>query len=220
MNKLIILLSVIVLFYLPLAVSAQESTLIIGGQLGQFAPSDRRLQGRGMLYTAGQSGIDGAWEVIGFIGYRRGQMEYRVESGTRRHDHDNKPHYEGSYSYKARLYVYPITISAIYRFSKIEKGIVPYLGIGTGVYISQWREFNENGFDLPECIKGDAIHPGYHFLAGADYAMSKIHFMTELRYSIIYGDWDFTEQYDDSVREVSSLNIGGVSLRVGLGYEL
>jgi hypothetical protein len=37
---------------------------------------------------------------------------------------------------------------------------------------------------------------------------------------VIYGDWEYTSQYAYLTRRVSDLNIGGVSLRVGLGYEL
>ena len=209
--------AVILAVIMAMAVNAQESTLIIGGQIGQFVPSDDRLQGRGMLFNGSLSGIYGAREVIGSIGYRFNKMEFRFESGIRWHEHRAK---YMEYDYTAQLYIFPVVVSVLHRISIPEAKILPFLGIGAGIYISEWQEYYIGHYDILNWIKGDAIHPGYHILAGADYAIGDFSIISELRYSLIYGDWEIRNPRYESSRKISSLNIGGLSLRVGLGYEL
>ncbi len=133
----------------------------------------------------------------------------------------------GNESYKNRLNIFPITLSSIYKISIPNSKTIPYLGVGIGVYISKWEEKHVQSIVSPFLIttstwlKGSLNPIGVHFLSGFNSLIYYDIFLNcELRYSFIEGNWKIKDVGDNVETEFRGLNIGGVSLKIGLGYRL
>ena len=70
-----------------------------------------------------------------------------------------------------------------------------------------------------EWYKGSDVSFGAHFLAGVDFKMLRdFIFKSQFRYTYIQSEWQLEDQDSDDKIDIYDLNIGGTSLRFGLGY--
>lgn len=125
--------------------------------------------------------------------------------------------------FENRLIVFPITLSFIHRITIPGSKVIPYLGAGAGVYISDWEQkFFQEGLDVfeREWLKGSANPVGIHFMAGFQRSFyNKLYFDAELRYSYVENDWELEDVDTREKTYPYDLNTGGTSLKLGLGHQ-
>ncbi len=127
----------------------------------------------------------------------------------------------GKRHFDNNLTVIPITVSVIHEIGTGNSRFEPFIGFGTGIYFSTWE--TEDIYDsilIPrEWYKGTDVSPGVHFMVGLDYKIFREFILKgEYRYSYIYSDWQLENQDNDDFIRVFDLNLGGTSLRIGVGY--
>lgn len=152
----------------------------------------------------------------------KGKTGMRLELGVR--VHNNQGEYNNwwdNLKYKSRLTVLSAELDIIYRMSKSGERFSSYVGFGPGFFIvdmnqkskSQWSD----SWDIEQSFRAPAL--GIRFLSGFDYTLYKNAFLgCELGYSFVERDFELENPNNDNIIKIHDLNVGGTSLRFGLGY--
>jgi opacity protein-like surface antigen len=213
-------------------VSAGENLYRFGLQIGPFIPNNWQIQGwtsvwrdrTGSITSGNLEGFGNGIDIILYGQYRFGHWELRFDAGGRlliRRKLDivtenSETHYEN------RLIIYPFTLSFIRRADILNTFFSPYFGIGGGIYFADWEEkysYSSGSSYRREWLKGSSAPFGVHFLAGIDYDLWRnLYLQFEYRYSYVDSDWELKDQDTDEREKIRDLDIGGTSLKLGLGY--
>ncbi len=235
MNKLsrFIIPVLLLLSVSALSASASEGRMRIGIRIGHFAPQDWLIQGP--AETPGQpyrwqwyGGSMGFGDGIDFglqAAYCFPRWGLRLGLGTR--SLTREAQIRGQIweilEYKGELKVYSIELILIHKLAGNNSSFAPYIGIGPGLYIAEWEQETTGGWSPPlgESLRDETTTPiTISFLAGFDYALiGNIFLNGELGYEYAESDWELAISDSDRSLELRDLNIGGTSLRLGLGYE-
>lgn len=217
------------------AISAEENDFTVGIWIGSFSPQNEQIQGQhtilydtsGNPYSASVSGFGNGVDLMIYGTYYYNSYGIRLETGPRllqkrKLDIDLLIHSE---TYENRLNIIPITMTLLYRLQKPETNISPYIGFGSGIYISSWEQkhsTDSTGTFERTWDKGSSNPIGIHVLAGLDYPLFRGIFLSgEIKYSYINSDWDIDRTINNltpSKIEMKDLNIGGTSILMGLNY--
>jgi len=127
------------------------------------------------------------------------------------------------WDYDGRLKIYSIEMVLIHRLADQNSSFAPYIGVGPGLYFADWEQkmTREMAPDLePSVRKASSTPIGINFMVGLEYAlMGNVFLNGELVYEYAESDWELEISDSDRSLELRDLNIGGTSLRLGLGYE-
>lgn len=219
----------LVTVFIP-GVLAQEQPFTVGMRIGPFIPQDWQIQGYTAIYYNSEGSPTGATVLgfgngvdLGFYGsyyspYNWGLM---LEASGRLllKKKLDMAFTTGKDYYENRLIIFPITLSLTHKISVSNSKITPYLGIGTGVYISEWEQKHYPEGAERTWLKGSSNIIGVHFLTGFNCPLYyDILFDCELRYSYAETDLKIKDVDKNTETELKNLNIGGVSLKLGLGF--
>jgi opacity protein-like surface antigen len=227
-----IVLGLVFITVLILAVpGVAEKPFQVSIQTGPFAPTDYMVHGnQSMLYNFPDGYISGT--IMGFgTGvdliisgqYRKGDWGVILDGGVRIHtNREFKINtYSGRRHFENNLTVIPVTVSVIHKIGIGDSRFTPFIGFGTGIYFSTWetKDVYEQFAYSRTWYKGSDISPGAHFLVGLDYNIFQdFDLKAQYRYSYIYSDWELDDQDSENKIEIYDLNMGGTSLRFGIGY--
>lgn len=121
--------------------------------------------------------------------------------------------------YENKLTIFPVQISLVHNFIITESKFIPYMGAGFGVYISEMEQkhFPENA---PRTwLKANKIPVGVHFLSGFSFPIyHDLMFNFQFTYNYAAADWKIQDVDSDAEIEFKNLKIGGVSLKLGIGF--
>lgn len=211
-------------------VFAKEKPFTVGMSVGPFIPQDWQIQGFTAVYFDSAGSPTGA-VVSGFGNgvdlslygsyYFTNNWGLMLEASARllQKRKLDMSFTTGKDYFENRLNIVPITLSLIHKISDVNSKISPYLGLGLGVYISDWEQKHYPEGEERTWLKGSSTNLGVHFLTGFNCPLyHDILFDCELRYSYVEGDWKIKEVDRNTETEFRNLNIGGVSLNIGLGY--
>lgn len=213
-------------------VSAGENLYRFGLQIGPFIPHNWQIQGWTYIYrnqggsiSSGHlEGFGNGIDIILYGQYRFSHWELRFDGGGRllirrkldMVDETSQTRYEN------RLIVYPFTLSFIRRTDILNTFFSPYFGVGGGIYFADWEEKYSYSYGSTynrTWLKGSSTPVGVHFLTGIDYDLWRnLYLQFEYRYSYVDSDWELKDQDTDEREMIRDLDIGGTSLKLGLGY--
>jgi hypothetical protein len=217
-----------------LSASASEGHMRIGIRISHFTPQDWLIQGPaetpGQPYSwqwyGGNMGFGGGIDFGLQAAYSFPKWGLRLGLGARSLAKEAKV-WEGmmmeTWDYDGRLQVYSIEMILIHRLADQNSSFAPYIGVGPGLYFADWEQkmTRERDPDLGAYVwKASSTPIGINFMVGFEYVLIGNVFLNgELGYEYAESDWEF--EISDSGRslEMRDLNIGGTSLRLGLGYE-
>jgi len=224
-----------VVLAVPLAVFPQAKPLIIGIRGGVAVPHHYMLQGwHSVSYNAGGSptdisisGFGDGGEVVLSVSYTSpGGSAWLVELGAR--ILNNKANLSLAPDGKPEIYdnylntIFPIAVSRVHRFFLEGARTVPYMGAGVGFYISNWNEMNEyySGETLRQYAGSTNFTGlGLHGIAGFHRPLYyDIMLETQFKYTWIPSEVRIVDDEDGTWITHEGLNIGGVSLTLGLAY--
>ena len=219
----------------PLAVYPQDKPLIIGVRGGLAVPHHWMLQGwHSVSYNAGGSptginisGFGDGGEVALCVSYTAPDgSAWMVELGAR--ILENKANLSLAPDGNKEVYdnylntIFPVAISRIHRFF-LGTRAVPYLGAGVGFYVSQWNTLHEwqSGETLRQTAEVTQFTGlGLHGVAGFHRSLYyDIVLETQFRYTWIPSNVRIVDDEDGTWITHENLNIGGVSLTLGLAYQ-
>ena len=217
-------------------VSAQEKPYSIGITLGTFIPQDWKIQGlmsvdydsSGQAINTTVMGFGNGVDLMIYGTYYFTDWGIRLETGPRllqEHLLDVIINQDSVYYDENRLNIIPVTLTMFHKIQLPDTKIIPYIGIGSGVYFSSWEQKYYIYYPDPQPFtrnwdKGSRKLMGVHFLTGLDFLIySKLYFSGDLKYCYVSGDLKIRDVDSGSVMEVKNLNIGGTSLRVGLNFK-
>lgn len=215
-----------------LRASASERHMRVGIRIGHFIPQDWLIQGPAETpgspyYWRGYRGTLGFGDGIDFgfqAGYYFPRWGLRLGLGARSNKKEAKLEEEffwGIWDYKSKLKVYSVELILIHKLADDNSSFSPYIGIGPGLYIADWKQEITDmwGPEWEESLQNETA-TSISFLAGFDYPLIWSIFLNgELVYEYAEADWEFKISGRDMKTELRDLNIGGTSLRLGLGYE-
>lgn len=213
-------------------VSADENLYRFGLQIGPFIPNNWQIQGwtsawhgqDGSISSGRIEGFGNGIDLILYGQYRLGHWELRFDAGGRlliRRKLDVITEYSET-RYENRLIIYPFTLSFIRRTDILNAFFSPYFGVGGGIYFADWEEkyswSTQNSYSRT-WLKGSSAPFGVHFLTGIDYDLWRnLYLQFEYRYSYAELNWELKNQDTDEREKIKNLDIGGTSLKLGLGY--
>lgn len=223
---LFILISII-----PQSVYSSRGEFQISVQSGPFAPADWMVQGYEEIDYDYNSGFRDAYATgfgagadIAICGrYSKSDWGVILDTGVRLHTNRKFTINTslGSRKFENKLTVVPVTISIIYKIKTGESRFTPYLGLGPGIYFSTWetKDFYISNIFIREWYKGKNTSVGAHFLVGMDYRFyRRFELKMQYRYSFILSKWVLDDQDSQDTLDIFDLNLGGTSLRFGIGY--
>lgn len=225
-----LILLLLTFFVSPL--QAKNNPFSIGIRIGPFTPLDALIKGNRTVYfdsTGAQegvvvSGFGTGPEVNLIFNYDISNWGLLLDGGFRllQKNKIGLSHIFGQDTFENRLNIFPITLSAVYKIGLPDAKTIPYLGLGLGIYIAEWETkhwmWRDEVFSRT-WQKGSARPLGVNFLGGFNaFLYRNLYLNGELRYSLIEGTWKITDQDTKEQIEYQSLNIGGVSINLGLGY--
>ncbi len=210
---------------------AQDNKLDIGLRTGVFVPSNWMIQGYQTVEY-----VDGSPEDISMMGFGNGgilnfytkyyitdHIGIMLEAGA---DLLQKNKLElalapnGEHDmYENSLIIFPVNLSFIHRLTFAETKFSPFTGVGLGVYIAQWEQkhFPENGNRT--WVQGKENPIGIKFFTGFDIPIyHDLIFNFQFDYYYAATDWTITNTDTNEETVYNKLNIGGVSLKLGLGF--
>ncbi len=209
----------------------QSNQFQIGVHLGPFIPQNTQVQGLSQV-----SYVDGSPVSAFSVGFGNGfdlslngayyfsDLGVQVRSGIRILQNELRMSLapDGDIdSYENTLTVFPNTISFVNRFSPAGSRVIPYMGIGFGIYFTEWEEkhFPENA--TRTWMKGSAMPVGIHFLTGFSCPLyGDLFFTGNLEYSFASTDMKVKNADNNDEREIRDLNIGGMTISLGLAFSL
>ena len=224
------LILVLALLMLPYTSAfSGESRFRAGFQLGPFIPADWQVQGQSVTDHAG--GFPSA-ELFGFgngvdlilsLEYDLSSWSIRAESGVQLFERRKLRYGTIGFQreYENRMVIIPVVFSLIRAIDLNDPRLSPFFGIGGGVYFVD-METKYRDISVPynrTWLKESKVLPGFHLLAGFDYRIVKELFAGfEYRYNIAVGHFHLDNVDNDQRINIYDLNVGGTSLRFGLGY--
>ncbi len=122
--------------------------------------------------------------------------------------------------YENSLVIFPITLSLMRKINISGSKIIPYFGLGVGVYISELKQ--RHCFEGVEgrWLAASSNPVGVHLLGGFDYPLAgNVLFGLELRCSYANADWEIKDIDRNDKTELEDIDIGGMSFKAGLGYK-
>lgn len=200
-------------------------------QSGPFAPSDWMVQGYEKVTYYGATdyreadadGFGAGAEIIICGRYSEKDWAVLLDTGVRLHT--NRKYaintYGGWQRFENKLTVFPVCLSVIHEIGAGDSAFKPYLGLGPGIYFSSWetKRFYEYAPLYREWYKGSDTSFGAHFLVGLDYRLYRnFDLKMQYRYSFILSKWELENQDSGTTVNLYDLNIGGTSLRFGIGF--
>jgi len=203
-----------------------------GLQIGPFIPNNWQIQGwtsiwrdqDGSITGGNLEGFGNGVDIILYGQYRFRHWELRFDAGGRlliRRKLDIITETSET-RYENRLIIYPFTLSFIRRTDILKTFFSPYFGIGGGIYFADWEEkySYSSGYSYNRVwLKGSSAPFGVHFLTGIDYDLWwNLCLQFEYRYSYVELNWELKDQDTDEREKIKNLDIGGTSLKLGLGY--
>ena len=216
-----------------LSASASDGHMRIGIRIGHFAPQDWLIQGPAETpsrpyswqWYGGSMGFGGGIDFGLQAGYYFPRWGLRLGLGARSLTKEAK--LRGMmwelWDYDGRLKIYSIEMVLIHRLADQNSSFAPYIGVGPGLYFADWEQkmTREMAPDLePSVRKASSTPIGINFMVGLEYAlMGNVFLNGELVYEYAESDWELEISDSDRSLELRDLNIGGTSLRLGLGYE-
>ncbi|UCH63331.1 MAG: hypothetical protein JSU77_02430 [Fidelibacterota bacterium] len=224
-----------VVLAVPLAVFPQDKPFTVGIRGGFAVPQNSTLQGSYFVsYDAGGapddvyiSGFGDGGEVALSISYTSPDgSAWLVELGARILNNkanltlapDGKPEVYDNYLNT----IFPIAVSRIYRFFLERTSTVPYMGAGVGFYSSYWNTMHEYypGETLNQTAESTEFTGlGLHGIAGFHRPLYyDILLEAQLKYTWIPSNVRIVDDEDGTWITHENLNIGGVSLMLGLAY--
>ncbi len=224
----------VVVLIVPLAVYPQGKPLIIGVRGGLAVPHNSMLQGwHYVRYNAGGSptginisGFGDGGEVGFFCSYTAPDgSAWLVELGAR--ILENKANLSLAPDGNKEVYdnylntIFPVAVSRLHRFF-LGTRAVPYLGAGVGFYISQWNTLHkwqsgETHRQTAEATQFTGL--GLHGVAGFHRSLYyDIVLETQFKYTWIPSTVRIVDDETGTWITHEGLNIGGVSLTLGLAY--
>lgn len=224
----------VVVLAVPLAVCPQDKPLIIGIRGGVAVPHHWMLQGgHSVSYDAGGaatdvniSGFGDGGEVVLSVSYTSPDgSAWLVELGARILNNkadlslapDGKPEVYDNYLNT----IFPVAVSRVHRFFLEGTRTVPYMGAGAGFYISHWNTMHEyySGETLLQTAESTRFTGlGLHGIAGFHRPLYyDIILDTQFKYTWIPSNVRIVDD-DGTWITHEGLNIGGVSLTLGLAY--
>jgi len=157
----------------------------------------------GGYYPPGQSGL------LLEIGGRRQLREIAMSLAPdgKRDDHRNE------------MTAATIALSQVHRFPALGAKVNPYLGLGLGAYLIRWETRHEPEEGTRTWYRGEFVMPGFHFIAGFHYPFYyDLMLEGQFRYGYVAGNAKITNEDTGSETQYQGLNLGGVSLTMGLAY--
>lgn len=219
----------------PLAVYPQDKPFTIAVRGGVAVPHHWMLQGwRSVSYEAGGaatgvniSGFGDGGEVVLSVRYTSpGGSAWLVELGAR--ILNNKANLSLAPDGKPEIYdnylntIFPIAVSRVHRFFLEGTRTVPYLGAGVGFYSSHWNTMHEYhvGETLVQTAESTRFTGlGLHGIAGFHRPLYyDIILETQFKYTWIPSNVRLVDDETDKWVTHENLNIGGMSLTLGLAY--
>lgn len=233
MKTKITLSILLALLYSSSALSG-ENRFRLGFQMGPFVPQDWQVQGYAYIYyqpdgnpSSGRAvGFGNGFDLLMFADYIAGDWSIRLEWGARIMQNRKLKYYtlpDYGRTYENKMTVVPVTLSLL-RFAGNSAGrFSPYFGFGGGIYFTNWEEFETRTYGsglLRTWYKGSESPIGAHFLAGLGYRIWKgASLSLETRYSYVHSDWVLKEEDSQQISKRADINIGGISIRLGVSYE-
>ena len=220
---------------IPLAVYPQDKPFIIGIRGGLAVPHHWTLQGwRRVSYDAGGaptnvniSGFGDGGEVVLSVSYTSPDgSAWLVELGAR--ILNNKANLSLAPEGNREIYdnylntIFPIAVSRVHRFFLEGTRTIPYLGVGAGFYVSQWNTLHdlrvgETLYRTTEATRFTGL--GLHGIAGFQRPLYyDIVLETQFKYTWIPSEVRIVDDETGTWITHENLNIGGVSLTLGLAY--
>jgi opacity protein-like surface antigen len=211
---------------------ACANTMRIGLQIGHFSPQDWVIQERfddgsriphgGYPYYR-YGGFGGGIELGFGARYDFDLWGLRLDLARKAMCDDAIVHdFFSSFDWTGKMTVYSVKFFFIQRFSGGTKGISPYLGVGTGVHFAEFEVNITNRFYLglpPTIYEGSSNPLVLSFVAGFDYSLVwKLTLDCEFEYDFAESDWKLDSSVPGLESEIRNLNIGGTTIRVGIGY--
>lgn len=219
----------------PLTVYPQAKPLIIGIRGGVAVPHHYMLQGWHIIsYEAGGaptdvsiSGFGDGGEVVLCVSYTSPDgSAWLVELGAR--ILNNKANLSLAPDGKPEIYdnylntIFPVAISRVHRFFLEGTRTIPYMGAGVGFYVSHWNTMHEyySGETLRQTAGStDFTGLGLHGIAGFHHPLYyDIMLETQFKYTWIPSSVRIVDDETGTWITQENLNIGGVSLTLGLAY--
>ena len=214
---------------------AQDKPLIIGIRGGVAVPHHWMLQGgRRVSYDAGGaptnvniSGFGDGGEVVLSVSYTSPDgSAWLMELGAR--ILNNKANLSLAPEGNREIYdnylntIFPIAVSRVHRFFLEGTRTIPYLGVGAGFYVSQWNTLHdlrvgETLYRTTESTRFTGL--GLHGIAGFQRPLYyDIVLETQFKYTWIPSEVRIVDDETGTWITHENLNIGGVSLTLGLAY--
>jgi len=217
------------------AVYSQDKPFTIAVRGGISVPHHWMLQGwHSVSYDAGGaptniniSGFGDGGEVVLSVSYTSPDgSAWLVELGAR--ILNNKANLSLAPDGEPEIYdnylntIFPVAVSRIHRFFLEGTRTVPYMGAGAGFYSSHWNEMHERyiGETLVQTAESTKFTGlGLHGIAGFHRPLYyDIILETQFKYTWIPSNVRIVDDEDGTWITHENLNIGGVSLTMGLAY--
>jgi len=217
------------LFLTPAGFSG-ENRFRVGFQAGPFIPADWQIQGQSETGHGGDnfpniqfSGFGNGTDLLLSIQYDFSSWGIRAESGVRLYE--TRKLISGTLGlpvkYENRMQVVPAVFSLVRQVRLNDPKLTPYFGIGGGSYfIDMQTKYSISAFpNSGTWLKESKILLGFHTLAGFDYRVYDELFANfEYGYDFAVGDFRLDNVDNDDYINIYDLNLGGTSLRFGVGY--
>ncbi len=217
------------------AVYSQDKPFTIAVRGGVAVPHHYMLQGwRRVSYDAGGaptnvniSGFGDGGEVVLSVSYTSPDgSAWLMELGAR--ILNNKANLSLAPEGNREIYdnylntIFPIAVSRVHRFFLEGTRTIPYLGVGAGFYVSQWNTLHdlrvgETLYRTTESTRFTGL--GLHGIAGFQRPLYyDIVLETQFKYTWIPSEVRIVDDETGTWITHENLNIGGVSLTLGLAY--
>ena len=190
--------SVLLLTLVPNA-WAQETILALGGQASYLFPHSDS--------AGGKVEVDGGlmWGASLMYGYQNGGVELSVERVVTDLEGD---------TVDGKLLMLPVMVSGFWRFHAPGRRLIPYMGVGIGIVINQFRNSAKTKMRNLDNEIADTV--GIQVFGGVEYfILSKISISLNARY--LYAKADV--QTEDEEENVKRHRIGLETVVSGIGIK-
>ncbi|MBA7594818.1 MAG: hypothetical protein GH143_04530 [Calditrichaeota bacterium] len=218
-------------FALAAGLNAQNKSFTLGVRGGPFAPQNWQIQGFEYVsydtndapYLLTASGFGPGAEFCLYGSYNpSGRSTVLLEIGGRRHLREIALHLapDGKKDeHRNEMTAAMIALSQVHRFPTPNTKAIPYLGLGLGAYLLRWETKQDPEGRTRTWYRGEFVLPGLHFITGFHYPLYyDLLLEGQFRYSWVVGNVKIRNEDTGTEIEYQNLNIGGVSLTLGLAY--
>jgi opacity protein-like surface antigen len=220
------------IYFGPIISHASAKNIKVGVQIGHFSPQDWIVQER---FDDGDGIYHGDFPYYGYSGFGNGidfQVNIQYDLGLwglrldfGRKSMSDRAVLEGgvsSFDWAGEMEIFSAKSFIINRLYGRHGDISPYLGVGAGICFGDFEVTltDRNHPDLPGWDSRSSSDPMVlGFLAGFDYALiANVILQCEFEYDCAESDWKLELSSIGGGSEVRNLNIGGTTIRAGIGY--